>query len=74
MERAMLGEAVIRYLDGDYKILTPGAYVTCAVTKERIPLEDLRYWNVDLQEAYADARAAFRRFSELKAGKTAGTQ
>jgi hypothetical protein len=67
----MLGEAVIRYLDGDYKILTPGAYVTCAVTKARIPLEDLRYWNVDHQEAYADAAAAFRRFNELKSGKAA---
>ena len=53
----MLGEAVIRYLDGDYKILTPGAYVTCAVTKSRIPLEDLRYWNVDLQEPYAGPHA-----------------
>jgi hypothetical protein len=69
----MLGEAEIRYLDGDYKILTPGAYVTCAVTKARIPLEDLRYWNVDLQEAYADAATAFRRFNELKSGKAAGT-
>lgn len=63
----MQGEAVIRYLDGDYKILTPGAYVTCAVTKARIPLEDLRYWNVDLQEAYADAHTAFVRFNELRA-------
>ena len=71
MERGMQGEAVIRYLDGDYKILTPGAYVTCAVTKARIPLEDLRYWNVDLQEAYADAGAAFHRFNELRAASAA---
>jgi hypothetical protein len=75
MERAMQGEAVIRYLDGDYKILTPGAYVTCAVTKARIPLEDLRYWNVDLQEAYADAHTAFVRFNELRAaGAMAGAR
>lgn len=64
----MRGEAVIRYLDGDYKILTQGSYVTCAVTGTQIPLEDLRYWNVDLQEAYADANAAFRRFQQLQAG------
>ena len=70
MERAMQGEAVIRYLDGDYKILAPGAYVTCAVTRARIQLEDLRYWNVDLQEAYADAHAAFVRFNELRAAST----
>jgi hypothetical protein len=67
----MRGEAVIRYLDGDYKILTQGSYVTCAVTGAQIPLEDLRYWNVDLQEAYADANAAFRRFQQLQAGSKA---
>lgn len=66
-------EAVIRYLDGDYKILTPGAYVTCAVTRAHIPLEDLRYWNVDLQEAYVDANAAFQRFNQLNAAVKAGT-
>lgn len=67
----MRGEAVIRYLDGDYKILTQGSYVTCAVTGAQIPLEDLRYWNVDLQEAYADANAAFRRFQQIEAGSKA---
>ena len=69
----MRGEAVIRYLDGDYKILTQGSYVTCAVTGTQIPLEDLRYWNVDLQEAYADANAAFRRFQQLQSGGKATT-
>ncbi|MEQ1754972.1 MAG: DUF2093 domain-containing protein [Micropepsaceae bacterium] len=60
----MRGPAVIKYLDGDYKIVTPGAFVVCAVTGAQIPLEDLRYWNVDLQEAYVDANAAFKRFQE----------
>ena len=64
MERNMRGPAVIKYLDGDYKIVTPGAFVLCAVTGAQIPLEDLRYWNVDLQEAYVDANAAFKRFQE----------
>ena len=64
MERNMRGPAVIKYLDGDYKIVTPGAFVVCAVTGAQIPLEDLRYWNVDLQEAYVDANAAFKRFQE----------
>lgn len=52
------GEAHIRYLDGDLQILTPGDYVICAVTERRIPLEALRYWSVDRQEAYIDAKAA----------------
>ena len=61
MERGMRGLAEIKYLDGDYKIVTQGAYVICAVTGAQIPLEDLRYWNVDLQEAYASPQAVMQR-------------
>lgn len=39
----------------------PGAFVRCAVTGEPIPLEDLRYWNVDLQEAYSGPDAKLTR-------------
>ena len=41
----------------EYRVRKPGAYVRCAVTGEPIPLEDLRYWNVDLQEPYAGPHA-----------------
>ncbi|MGH6860955.1 MAG: DUF2093 domain-containing protein [Phyllobacterium sp.] len=58
-------EAKIRYLDGDFQVLSPGAYVLCAVTLEKIPLDELRYWSVARQEAYADARISFER--ELEA-------
>jgi hypothetical protein len=58
------GEARLRYLDGEYEILAPGAYVVCAVTGTQIPLEALRYWSVDLQEAYANPAAATRRMQE----------
>ncbi|HEU0163134.1 MAG TPA: DUF2093 domain-containing protein [Rhizomicrobium sp.] len=47
------GEARLHYLDGEYDVITPGAYVVCAVTGTHIPLDALRYWSVDLQEAYA---------------------
>ncbi|MHB8886968.1 DUF2093 domain-containing protein [Methylovirgula sp. HY1] len=47
------GEAEVEFLDGEFRIVRPGAYVRCAVTGAPIPLDDLRYWNVDLQEAYA---------------------
>jgi hypothetical protein len=33
------GEAKVEYLDGDFRILSPGAYVVCAVTGEHIPLD-----------------------------------
>jgi hypothetical protein len=69
MERGVHGLAVLRYLDGEYQIVTPGAFVICAVTAKRIPLEDLRYWNVDEQEAYADATVAHQRFTELMKAK-----
>lgn len=59
------GEATVRYLDGDYQILSPGNFVRCAVTGRQIPLDELRYWNVDLQEAYADVHIANARFREL---------
>ena len=58
-------EAVIRYLDGDYVVLKPGSFARCAMTGKPIPLDELFYWNVDRQEAYADAtvaNAAFERF------------
>ncbi len=52
------GEAVLKYLDADYDIIVPGGYVVCAVSGVKIPLSELKYWNVDTQEPYADARAA----------------
>ena len=67
MERGARGPAVLQYLDGEFRVLTAGTYVVCAVTGVHIALEDLRYWNVDLQEAYANAEAANKRFRDLKA-------
>jgi hypothetical protein len=55
------GEAKVQYLDGDFRVISPGAYVRCAVTGTRIPLEDLKYWSVDRQEAYATPEAVLER-------------
>jgi len=57
--------AELEYLDGEYRVIRPGSFVLCAVTETRIPLEALRYWSVDLQEAYAAPDIALRRFQEL---------
>lgn len=59
-------EAVVEYLDGEYRVRKPGAYVRCAVTGEPIPLEDLRYWNVDLQEPYSGPHAKLMRLGVKK--------
>ncbi len=55
------GEARLRYLDSDYQVLSPGAFVVCAVTGQRIPLSELRYWSVDRQEPYVRALITSRR-------------
>jgi hypothetical protein len=55
------GEAVLDYGDAEFRIIRPGAYVRCAVTGERIELADLRYWSVDLQEAYISPQAVLTR-------------
>ena len=61
------GEARIRYLDGDFQIVSPGSYVRCAVTGSQIPIDELRYWSVARQEAYVDATASMK--AHLKAAE-----
>ncbi|HWL03503.1 MAG TPA: DUF2093 domain-containing protein [Xanthobacteraceae bacterium] len=55
------GEADIQFLDGDFRIVRPGAFVRCAVTGAPIPLDELKYWNVDRQEAYASIEIAMQK-------------
>jgi len=57
----MPGEAEVRYLDGDFRVVRPGAFVRCAVTAVPIPLEELKYWSVERQEAYATPEAVLQR-------------
>ena len=63
------GEAKVEFLDGDIRILRPGAYVRCAVTGQPIPIEELRYWSVDRQEAYAGPSASMKREAERRRGR-----
>jgi hypothetical protein len=35
--------------------------VRCAITDVRIPLDELKYWSVDLQEAYSVPSAVLQR-------------
>jgi hypothetical protein len=58
------GEARVRFLDGEVQVLSPGDFVRCSVTGEAIMIQDLRYWCVERQEAYASAEIAFRRHLE----------
>jgi hypothetical protein len=54
------GEAEVKYLDGDFRVVRPGAFVRCAVSGVAIPLEELKYWSVEKQEAYATPEAVLQ--------------
>ena len=60
-------EAKIHFLDGTFRMLSAGDHVRCAITGAIIPLEELRYWSVERQEAYFDAAASLE--AERRAGK-----
>jgi hypothetical protein len=51
-DRDMDGPALIHFGDGEYVVVKPGSHVLCATTGKRIPLDLLRYWSAEYQEAY----------------------
>ncbi|MET1754115.1 DUF2093 domain-containing protein [Novosphingobium sp. RD2P27] len=53
--------ATLHYGPNGFRMLSPGNHVLCAVTGEKIPLEALRYWDVERQEPYANPEVATRR-------------
>lgn len=61
--------AQLHYGDAEFSIIRPGRYVLCAVSGVKIPLDALRYWNADRQEAYAGPKEALARFKELETRK-----
>ena len=48
-------EARVHYMAGTFRVLSAGDHVLCAATRRPIPLDELRYWSVERQEAYASA-------------------
>jgi len=55
--------ATLLYGPNGFRVIRPGHYVLCAVTGEPIPLEELRYWSAERQEAYASPEIATRRLT-----------
>lgn len=56
--------AVLHYGDGEFAVLKAGAFVFCAVSGVKIPLEALRYWDPVHQEAFAGPQQALIRWQE----------
>ena len=59
------GEAKVRYLNGEFQVVSPGDFVRCAVTGEPIMLPDLKYWSVELQEAYVSPEVSMQRYQQV---------
>ncbi|GBH32636.1 DUF2093 domain-containing protein [Sphingobium xenophagum] len=57
--------ARLHYMAYSFRVLQAGDHVLCAVTGQKIALEDLRYWSIARQEPYANAEASSR--AEIKA-------
>lgn len=55
--------ATLIYGPNGFRMVRPGRFVLCAVSGEPIDLEELRYWSVERQEAYATAAIATARLS-----------
>ena len=69
MTNSFTTKAEIRLYHGQFKIIKSGDYVECSITKEKISLDNLKYWNVDLQEIYANPEVALRRYKEINENK-----
>ena len=50
--------AKIKYLPNNFEIIKDGDHVICAISQKKILIENLNYWNVDLQEAYYSYKEA----------------
>jgi hypothetical protein len=62
-------KALLKYKPNTFDILEDGDHVICAVSKKKIPLEILNYWNVKLQEAYYSPIEAQIKYEELRKKK-----
>jgi hypothetical protein len=58
-------KAKIKFNANNFEILEEGDFVICAVSGKKVPLNQLTYWNVDLQEAYFSPKEAEQRYEEL---------
>ena len=45
-------KAKLKFKHNYFEIIEDGDFVSCAISGKEIPLQNLNYWSVDLQEAY----------------------
>ena len=61
-----MNKAKIKFNPNNFEIIEEGDYVVCSVSGKNIPLNQLTYWNVELQEAYFSPKEAQQRYEELR--------
>ena len=59
-------KAKLKFNSNNFEIIEKGDHVVCAVSGKIIPLDQLTYWNVELQEAYYSPKEAQQRYEELR--------
>ena len=59
-------KAKLFYKNNSFDIVEEGDYVICAVSGKEIPLNQLNYWNVELQEAYFSPIEVKERLNNFK--------
>ena len=57
--------AKLEYLPNNFKVLEQGDHVICAVSEKKIYLDQLVYWNVELQEPYFSYKEAFQKKEQI---------
>ncbi len=62
-------KAKLKFHPNNFEIIEEGDYVVCAVSGKNIPLNQLTYWNVELQEAYYSPKEAKIRFQQIQIKK-----
>ena len=65
INKFFMKEAKLKFKAGNFEIINSGDYVLCKVSGKKIYLSELKYWNVELQEAYFSYIEATERFKEL---------
>ena len=53
--------AKLKYLPNNFQIIKEGDHVICAISGKKISLDQLNYWNVELQEPYYSYIEASKR-------------
>ena len=58
-------KAKLKFNPSNFEITEEGDHVICAVSGKTIPLNELTYWNAELQEAYFSPKEAQERYEKL---------